>query len=77
LDGYVQANAYQNVVQWLVIIQGYCYQFDNHQQSTYALEGVKHQVSTFYQSYNATTMEYMEHFKALVGIVKMYGGAYG
>jgi hypothetical protein len=76
LDGYVQADADQDVVQLLTIIQGYCYPFDNHQQSIYALEGAKHQVSTFYQSYNATTTDYMEHFKALVSIVETYGDAY-
>jgi hypothetical protein len=65
------------MVQLLVIIQGYCCQFNNKQQSTNALEGAKHQVSIFYQSYNAATTKYMEPFKALVGIVKTYSSAYG
>ncbi len=50
LDSYVQANANQDMVQLLVTIQGYCCQFNHHQQSTYTLEGAKHRVSTFYQS---------------------------
>ncbi len=77
LDGYVQANANQDMVQLLAIIQGYYCRFGNHQQSTDLLEGVKHRVSTFYQSYDAMTTEYVEHFKALVGIVEMYGSVYG
>jgi hypothetical protein len=76
-DRYVQANANQNVVQLLAIIQGYCCQFNNHQQSTYMLKGTKHRVSTFYQSYNTTTLEYVEHFRVLVGVVETYGGVYG
>jgi hypothetical protein len=62
-DGYVQANANQDVVQLLAIIQGYCCRFNNHQQSTYMLKGMKHRVLTFYQSYNAMTTEYVKHFK--------------
>jgi hypothetical protein len=38
---------------------------------------MKNRVLTFYQSYNVTTTDYVEHFKALVGVVEMYGGAYG
>jgi hypothetical protein len=34
-------------------------------------------VSTYYQAHDVTNTEYVEHFKALVGVVKMYGGAYG
>jgi hypothetical protein len=52
-----------------------CRNMQPSQQSTHALEGAKHQVSTFYQSYDATTMEYMEHFKALVGVVETYASA--
>jgi hypothetical protein len=37
---------------------------------------VKHRVLT-YQSYDATTTEYVEHFKVQVGIVETYGGVYG
>jgi hypothetical protein len=70
LDAYVQADADQDVVQLLAIIQGYCCQFDDNQQNTQLLEGLTHRVSTFYQSYDATTMEYVEHFKALVGVGK-------
>jgi hypothetical protein len=61
----------------LLIILGYCCHLDNGQQSTYALENPKHQVSTYYQGYDGTTTEYMDHFKALVGVVETYGGAYG
>jgi hypothetical protein len=45
---FVQAEADQDVVQLLLVIQGYCYRFDDHQQSTYALEQAKHRVSTYY-----------------------------
>ena len=69
-DGYVQADADQDMVQLLSIIRGYCCQFDDHQQSTYALESAKHRVSAFYHSYDAMTTEYVEHFKALVGVVE-------
>ncbi len=41
------------------------------------LESMKHKVSTYYQGYKVTIMEYVEHFKALVGVVETYGGAYG
>jgi hypothetical protein len=75
--GYVHADVNQDMVQLLAIIRGYCCQFDNHQQSTYALEGTKHRVLTFYQSYDETTTEYVEHFKMLVGVVETYGSTYG
>jgi hypothetical protein len=74
---FVQAEADQDVVQLLLIIQGYCCRFDNHQQSTWAHEQAKHQVSTYYQGHDTTNTEYVEHFKALVGVVETYGGAYG
>ena len=76
---FVQAEADQDVVQLLLVIQGYCCRFDNHQQSTYALEQAKHRVSTYYQTHNVTNTdtEYVEHFKALASMVETYGGAYG
>ncbi len=74
---FVQAETDQDVVQLLLVIRGYSCRFDDHQQSTYALEQAKHQVSTYYQAHDVTNTEYVEHFKALVGMVKMYGGAYG
>ena len=76
-DACIQADANQGVVQLLAIIKGYCCQFNDHRQSTYALKSVKHRVLTFYPSYEATTTEYVEHFKALVGIVETYGVANG
>ncbi len=80
LQGYatfVQAKADQDIVQLILVIQGYCCRFDDHQQSTWALKQAKHQVSTYYQGHNVTNTEYVEHFKALVGVVETYGGAYG
>ena len=74
---FVQAEADQDVVQLLLVIQGYCCCFDDHQQSTYALEQAKHRVSTYYQTHDVTNTEYVEHFKALVGVVETYRGAYG
>ncbi len=71
---YVQANQDQDIIQLLVNIRGYCCSYDDHQQSMYVLKGAKHRVSTYYQSYGVTTTKYMEHFKALVGIVETYGG---
>ena len=38
----------QDVVQLLLIVRGYCWQFDDHQQGTGALENAKHHVSIFY-----------------------------
>ncbi len=34
-------------------------------------------MSRYYQGHSVTNTEYVEHFKALVGVVEMYGGAYG
>jgi hypothetical protein len=31
----------------------------------------------YYQAHDVTNTEDVEHFKALVGVVEMYGGAYG
>ncbi len=76
-DKYGPADADQDVVQLLLIIRGYCCRFDNHQQSTWALEAVKHCVQVFYQSYDMETIEYFEYLQALVGVVETYGGAYG
>ena len=75
---FVQAEADQDVVQLLlVVIRGYCCRFDNHQQSTYALKQANHRVSTYYQAHDMTNTEYVEQFKALVGVVETYGDAYG
>ena len=38
----VQAKTDQDIVQLLLVIQGYCYRFNDHQQSTLALEQAKH-----------------------------------
>jgi hypothetical protein len=73
---YGQADADQDVVQLLLIIHGYCCRFDNHQQSTWALMNAKHRMEVFYQNYDMETTDYFEHFQALVGVVKTYGGAY-
>ncbi len=74
---FVQAEDEQDIVQLLLVIQGYCCHFDGHQQSTWALKQAKHRVSTYYQAHNETNTEYVEYFKVLIGIVKTYGGAYG
>jgi hypothetical protein len=75
--GYVQASVNQDIVQLLTIIRGCCCLFGSHQQTTFALERAKHRISTYYQGYDVFPIEYVEHFKALVGVVKTYGGAYG
>ncbi len=77
VDLYIQADCNQDMVQLLLIIRGYCYRFNNNQQSIYALESAKHHILTYYQDYEDRIMEYVEHFKALVGIVETYVGAYG
>ncbi len=41
------------------------------------LEGAKHRVLIYHQGYDVTTTKYVEHFKALVGVVETYGDAYG
>jgi hypothetical protein len=41
------------------------------------LESAKHRVLTYYQGYKVTITKYVEHFKALVGVVNTYRGAYG
>jgi hypothetical protein len=74
---FVQAKANQDAVQLLLVIQGYCCHFDDHQQRTWALKQAKHQVSTYYQAHNVTNTEYVEHFKALISVVETYRGAYG
>jgi hypothetical protein len=76
-DLYAQANTDQDTVQLLLIIRGYCCSSDANQQSTFALEGAKHQVQVFIQGYDITVTDYMEYFMALVSVVKTYGGAYG
>ena len=73
-DAYTQADADQDVVQLLKIIRGYCCKFEENQQSITALESAKHRVSTYFQGYETTTTEYVEFFKALVGVVETYGG---
>jgi hypothetical protein len=65
------------VVQLLKIIRGHCCKFEENQQSTYALDSAKHPDTTYYQAYKTTITEYLEFFKALVGVVETFGGAYG
>jgi hypothetical protein len=76
-DLYVQTNCNQDVVQLLLIIRGYCCRFDDNQQSIYVLESAKHHISTYYQGHEVLITEYVEHFKAQVGVVETYGGTYG
>ncbi len=76
-DLYTQANTDQDVVQLLLIIWGYCCSFNANQQSTFALEGARHQLQVFIQGYDVTVTDYMEYFMALVGVVETYRGAYG
>ncbi len=73
---FVQADADQDAVQLLLVIRGYCCHFDDHQRP-FALKQAKYQVSTYYQAHDVTNTEYVEPFKALVGVVEMYGSAYG
>ncbi len=61
----------------LLIVRGYCCCFDDHQQSVVALKSAKHCMSTFYQTSEMSNLDYFEFFKALVGVVKTYGGAFG
>lgn len=74
---YAMADADQDVVKLLLIVRGYCCRFDDHQQSTWALQGAKKQLELYYQGYDTDTTEYAENFMALVGVVETYGGAYG
>ena len=73
----MQAEADQNIVQLLLVIQGCCCRIDDHQQSMWALEQAKHRLLAYYQGHDVTNTEYVEHFKALVGVVETYRGAYG
>jgi hypothetical protein len=77
LDLYAQADADQDAVQLLLIIRGYCCSFGANPQSTFALEGAKHQVQVFIQGYDITVTDYVEYFMALVGLAETYGGMYG
>ncbi len=77
LDAYPMANPDQDAVKLLLIIRGYCCCFNDHQQSVVALESTKHHVLTFYQTSEMSNSDYFEFFKALVGVIKTYGGAFG
>ena len=77
LSDYPTADTDQDAVKLLLIIHGYCCRFDDHQQSVVALESMKHRVSTFYQTSEMTASNYLEFFKALVGVLETYGGAFG
>jgi hypothetical protein len=59
LDSFMSADVDQDIVQLLLIVRGYCCQFDNHQKGTWALENVKHCILVFYQGYNMSTTEYV------------------
>jgi hypothetical protein len=77
LDAYPTADVDQDSVKLLLIIRSYCCCFNDHQQSVVALESTKHRMSTFYQTSEMSNLEYFEFFKALVGVVETYGGAFG
>ena len=55
-----QANKEQDVVQLLKIIQGYCCEFNEHQQSTWGRVAAKLQVSTFYQKLGQSVTDYIK-----------------
>jgi hypothetical protein len=77
LDNFASADIDQDAMHLLLIVRGYCCQFDDHQQGTWALENAKHRILVVYQGYNMSSMEYIKNFKALVGIVETYGRTYG
>ena len=77
MDAYPAADADQDAVKLLLIIRGYCCHFDSHQQSIVVLESTKHCVSMFYQMLEMSNSDYFEFFKALVGVVETYSGAFG
>jgi hypothetical protein len=43
----------------------------------WALMSAKHHASIFYQTYETSMMDYVKNFKALIGVIETYGGAYG
>ena len=67
----------QDIVQLLIIIQGYCCKFKEHQQSTWGLVSTKLRVATFYQKSGQSVTDYVKEFIVLVKVVKTYSGAYG
>ncbi len=67
----------QDAVKLFLIIRSYCCCFNDHQQSMVVLESAKHCVLTFYQMSEVSNSDYFEFFKALVGVVKTYGGGFG
>ena len=70
-----KADKDQDIVQLLIIIRGYCCEFDEHQQSTWGLVAAKLRVATFYQKSGQSVTDYVEEFEALVDVVETYGGA--
>jgi hypothetical protein len=76
-NSFASADVDQDIVQLLLIMRGYCCQFDDHQQGTWALDNVKHCMPVFCQGYDMPMTEYVENLKAPVGVVETYGGAYG
>jgi hypothetical protein len=57
-----KADNKQDIIQLLLIIQGFCCRFKDNQQPTWALEQAKHHVSTYYQVHGVANTEYVEHF---------------
>ncbi len=76
-DAYPMADMDQDAVKLLLIICGYCCRFDDHQQSVVVLESAKHHVLASYQTSEMSNLDYFEFFKALVGVIETYGGAFG
>ena len=72
-----EADKEQDVVKLMVIIQGFCCEFDEHQQSVWGLVAAKLRVSTYYQTNGQSNDEYCKNLMAMVKTVETFGGAYG
>ncbi len=62
-EAHATADAGQDIIVLLLLIREYCCQFNDNQQSTWALEQEKHHISTFFQMHSMINTDYMEQFE--------------
>ena len=74
-SGYDKAKADNNVVKLLIMIRGYCCQFDTlNNKYMLILKSLKN-LFYFFQKAEQSNSEFHDNFMALIEVIKEYGGA--
>jgi hypothetical protein len=75
MSGYDKAKADNNVVKLLIMIRGYCCQFDTLNNEYMLIVKLPKNLFYFFQNAEQSNFEFHDDFMALIKVIKKYGGA--